>query len=133
MNTKIFISLPVADLPRSLAFFQALGYAQNPQFSGDSVACFVISDQINVMMTTHDKFLVLSPKAICDTTRFNEVLFCLCLDSRQQVDDMVARAVAAGGTTFEAAEDHGFMYSHSFIDPDGHGWGLVHMTSPPPE
>jgi predicted lactoylglutathione lyase len=131
MKTKIFISLPVADLTRSLAFFKALGYEQNPNFTGDDVACFVISDEINLMMATHARFLQLSPKPICDATRFKEVLFCLCLDSREKVDEMVARAVAAGGTTFEEAEDHGFMYSHSFIDPDGHGWGLAYMKDVP--
>jgi predicted lactoylglutathione lyase len=125
MKTKIFISLPVADLPRSLAFFQALGYAQNPELCDDTFACFTISDEISLMLMTHAKFLVISPKAVCDTTKYNEVLFCLCLDSRQQVDDMVAKAVAAGGTTFEEAEDNGFMYSHSFIDPDGHGWSKM--------
>lgn len=133
MNPKIFISLPVTDVPRSVAFYKALGYTQNPDFSGDDTAGFIISDQIQVMMTTHAKFLQLSPKPICDPTQFTQVLLCLSLDSRQQVDDMVARAVAAGGTTFEKAEDHGFMYSHSFIDPDGHGWGLVHMQTPPPK
>lgn len=131
MNTKLFISLPVANVPRSVAFFKALGYVQNPDFSGDETACFVITDQIQLMVATHAKFLQLSPKPICDTTKFNQVLLCLCLDSRQQVDDMVAKAVAAGGTTFEKPEDHGFMYSHSFIDPDGHGWGLAYMKTPP--
>ena len=133
MNTKLFITLPVADLARSQAFFQALGFAQNPDYTNDTAVGFVISDEVLVMVTTHDKFLVLSPRGICDTTKANEVLFCLNLDSRQQVDDMVAKAVTAGGTTFEEPEDHGFMYSHSFIDPDGHGWGLVYMKSPPPK
>ena len=133
MKTKIFISLPVADLPRSVAFYQALGYVQNPDFSGDTAACFTFCDEIQVMVTTHATFLKLSPRPICDTTKFNQVLLCLCLDSRQQVDETVARAVAAGGTTFEAAEDHSVMYSHSFIDPDGHGWGLAYMKTPPPK
>ena len=85
------------------------------------------------MVATHDKFLKLSPKPICDPTKFNQALFCLSLDSRQKVDEMVAKAVAAGGKIFEEPEDHGFMYSHSFIDPDEHGWGLVHMKTPPPK
>jgi hypothetical protein len=133
MNTKMFISLPVADLSRSLAFFQALGFARNPQFSGDGCACLIISDEILVMLATHAKFRELSPKDICDTTKFNEVLFCLACDSRQKVDDMVAKALRAGGSTFEDAEDHGFMYSHSFIDLDGHGWGLAYMNALPPK
>jgi hypothetical protein len=133
MNTKIFISLPVADLSRSLAFWKALGYALNPQFSSESGACIIISEEIHVMVMTHDQFLKLSPKPVCDTARYNQALFCLSCDSRQKVDDLVAKAVAAGGKTFEAAEDHDSMYSHSFIDPDGHGWGLVHMKTPPPK
>ncbi len=132
MKTKISINLPVADLPRSLAFWKALGYAQNPEFSGESCACIIISDEIQMMVMTHDTFLKFSPKAICDTARFNQVLFCLFCDSRKKVDDMVAKAVAAGGSTFEDSEDHGFMYSHSFIDPDGHGWGLAYMNTMPP-
>jgi predicted lactoylglutathione lyase len=131
MNTKIFLNLPVADLSRSLAFFKALGYAPNPQFAGEGCACIIISDEIHVMVMTHAKFLEFSPKGICDTAKFNEVLFCLTCESRQKVDELVAKAIAAGGSTFEAAEDHGFMYSHSFIDPDGHGWGLVHMNQSP--
>jgi predicted lactoylglutathione lyase len=133
MNTKIFISLPVADVPRSMAFWKALGYALNPHFSDESSACIIISEEILMMVATHAKFRALSPKAICDTTKFNQVLFCLCCDTRQKVDDMVAKAVAAGGTIFEEAEDHGFMYSHSFIDPDGHGWGLACMNAMPPK
>jgi predicted lactoylglutathione lyase len=133
MNPKIFISLPVADLPRSEAFFQTLGYATSPDCTGDGCASLIISDEVRVMLMTHDKFRGLSPKPICDTTKCYQVLFCLSCDSRAKVDDMVTKAVAAGGSTFEKAEDHGFMYSHSFIDLDGHGWGLVHMTEAPPK
>ena len=129
MNPKIFISLPVADLSRSRTFWQALGYELNPQFGDEAGICVILSGEVFLMLATHAKFLALSPKAICDTTKFNQALFCLACDSRQKVDDLVARAVAAGGTTFEEAEDHGFMYSHSFIDPDGHGWGLAYMTA----
>ena len=133
MSTKLFISLPVANVPRSVAFWTALGYKQNPDFSGEDCAGFILSEEIMMMVATHAKFLTLSPKPICDTTKFNQVLFCLSMDSRQQVDDMVGRAVAAGGTVFEKAEDHGFMYSHSFIDSDGHGWGLAYMSGMPPK
>ena len=132
MKTKLFINLPVADLSRSLAFWKALGYELNPQFKGESCACIILSEEILMMVMTHDSFLKFSPKAVCDTTKFNEVLFCLCCDSRQKVDDLVVKAVAAGGRVFEEAEDHGFMYTHSFIDPDGHGWGLACMNAMPP-
>ena len=132
MNKQIFLNVPVADLPKSKAFFQALGYAFNPQFSGDGAACVVISDVISVMLATHEKFRQFTPKAICDTTQAVEMLINLTCESRQEVDDLVAKALAAGGTTYDKPEDFGFMYTHSFVDPDGHGWGLLHMSAPPP-
>lgn len=132
MINQITLHLPVADLPRSLGFFQALGFAPNPQFTGDTTACVVVSDTISVMLSTHAKFREFTPKAVCDTSKAVEALFCLSCASRQVVDDLVARAVAAGGTTYDKPEDFGFMYTHSFVDPDGHGWGLFHMSAPPP-
>lgn len=132
MNKQIFLNLPVADLPKSKAFFQALGYSSNPQFCDDTSACIVISDTIFVMLATHAKFRQFTPKAVCDTTQAVEVLISLSCESRQEVDDLVAKALAAGGTTYDKPEDLGFMYSHSFVDPDGHGWGVLHMSSPPP-
>jgi uncharacterized protein len=131
MNKQIFLNLPVADLPKSTAFYQALGYALNPQFSGDTAACVVINKTTFVMLGTHAKFREFTPKAVCDTTQAVEVLINLSCESRQEVDDLVAKAVAAGGSTYDKAEDFGFMYTHSFVDPDGHGWGLFHMTAPP--
>lgn len=133
MNKQIFLNLPVADLPKSMAFYQALGYSLNPQFTGDGAACVVISETIFVMLGTHAKFREFTPKAVCDTTQAVEVLISLSCESRQEVDDLVAKAVAAGGSTYDKAEDFGFMYTHSFVDPDGHGWGLFHMTAPPPK
>ena len=131
MNKQIFLNVPVADLPKSMGFFQALGYSLNPQFTGDTAACVVISETISVMLLTHAKFREFTPKAICDTTQAVEVLINLSCESRQEVDDLVAKAVAAGGSTYDKAEDFGFMYTHSFVDPDGHGWGLFHMSAPP--
>jgi len=133
MRTKIFINLAVDDVSRSMAFFKALGYSHNPDFSGDGVACIVISEEIYVMVSTHAKFREFAPKDICDTSKCNEALLTLSCESRQAVDDMVAKAVAAGATTFEKPTDYGFMYSHSFIDLDGHGWGLFHMSAMPPK
>jgi predicted lactoylglutathione lyase len=131
MNTQIFITLPVADLPRSLAFYKALGYSQNPLFSDDSAACIIISEHINIMLGTHAKFRELSPKDICDTTKALQVLHALTCESRAQVDDLVRKAIAAGGSTIEDAQDYGFMYHHGFVDPDGHCWGLNHMSAMP--
>ena len=131
MTKQIFLNLPVADLPKATSFYQALGFSLNPQFTGDSAACVVISETIYVMLGTHAKFREFTPKAICDTTQAVEVLINLSCESRQEVDDLVARALAAGGSTYDKPEDFGFMYTHSFVDPDGHGWGLFHMTAPP--
>jgi predicted lactoylglutathione lyase len=131
VGTQVFINLPVADLPKSVAFYEALGYTRNPQFSNGDGACIVVSDAIFVMLLTHAKFRVFTPKAICDTSKAVEVLLNLGCEGREQVDDLVAKALAAGGSTYDEPEDLGFMYSHSFVDPDGHGWGLFHMSAMP--
>ncbi|MBI2517753.1 MAG: glyoxalase/bleomycin resistance/extradiol dioxygenase family protein [Opitutae bacterium] len=133
MSKQIFLNVPVADLPRSMAFFKALGYSHNPQFTDNTAACVVISETINVMLLTHAKFRQFTPKAICNTTQAVEVLINLSCESRQEVDYLVAKAIAAGGSTYDKAEDFGFMYTHSFVDPDGHGWGLFHMSALPPQ
>lgn len=131
MSTKVFINLPVADLPRSMDFFAALGFARDPQFTDDSGACIAVSDTVSVMLLTHARFRDFTPKAVCDTSKAVEVLLTLACESREQVDALVARALAAGGSTYDQPEDFGFMYTHSFLDPDGHGWGLVHMSATP--
>lgn len=131
MRTQIFINLPIADLPRSLAFFKALGYAHNPQFTADTAARIVISEEIHVMVLTHAKFREFTPKEICDTEKATEVLLCLSCASRAAVDEMVAKAVAAGGSTNAEPKDCGFMYGHSFADPDCHQWELIHMSATP--
>ena len=129
MNKQVFINLPVADLPKSMAFFKALGFSHNPQFSDDNGACIIVSDTILVMLLSHARFRDFTPKAICDTSKAAEVLVTLSCESREEVDGLVAKAVAAGGSTYDKPEDYGFMYTHSFVDPDGHGWGLVHMSA----
>lgn len=132
MTREAFLTLPVADLDRSVRFFQALGFVRNPRFSDATAACMVVSPSLSVMLTTHDKFRQFTPKAVCDTRHAVEVLISLTCDSRAQVDAMVAQALAAGGTTYDKPEDFGFMYTHSFVDPDGHGWGLLHFTPTEP-
>jgi len=131
VSTQVFLNLPVADLPKSLAFFKALGFAPNPQFSDANGACIVVSDAVSVMLLTHARFRDFTPKAVCDTSKAVEVLITLACDSREQVDERVAKALAAGGSTYDQPEDFGFMYTHSFVDPDGHGWGLIHMSAVP--
>jgi predicted lactoylglutathione lyase len=127
MSTKIFVNLPVGDLPKSMAFFQALGFRFNPQFTDDTAACMVVSDDIYAMLLTHAKFKEFTPKAICDATQSTEVLVALSRDSRHDVSDLVSKAVAAGGTTYAEPKDYGFMFQHGFQDLDGHIWELIFM------
>lgn len=131
MIKQICLNLPVADLPKSKAFFRALGFSENSQFSGDAGAMIVINETISVMLATYSKFREFTPKAVCDTSKAVEVLINLHCESREIVDDLVAKALAAGGSTYDKPEDLGFMYSHSFVDPDGHGWGLFHISALP--
>jgi predicted lactoylglutathione lyase len=131
MIKQAFINLPVADLPKSLAFFKTLGFSHNPQFTDATAACVVLSETLSVMLLTHAKFREFTPKAVCDTSKAAEVLISLACESRQKVDELVAKAVAAGGSTYDKPEDFGFMYTHSFVDPDGHGWGLLHLSAAP--
>ena len=127
MIKQTFLTLPVADLSKSIHFFQALGFKQEAKFSDETAACIIIYEQLSVMLATHAKFRVFTPKQVCDTSQAVEVLISLSCESPQEVDELVAKALAAGGTTYDQAEDLGFMYSHSFVDLDGHGWGVLHL------
>lgn len=128
MNKLVFINLPVKDLPRSRTFFEGMGYRFNPQFSNDQGACLVISDTIHAMLLTEPFFQTFIKKPISDARKSTEVLICLSCESKTEVDQLVAKAVAAGGTTPNPAQDPGFMYSHGFEDLDGHIWELVYMN-----
>ncbi len=127
MPQMIFVNLPVKDLDKSKAFFAALGFSFNPQFTDDTAACMVVSDTIFVMLLTHEKFKSFSPKPIADTSQALQVLLTLSRESREAVDTIVAAALAAGGTSTDEPQDHGFMYDHSFLDLDGHAWGVMWM------
>ncbi len=127
MSTKIFVNLPVKNLDSAVAFYSALGFVNNKQFTDETAACMVISEDIYVMLLTHPKFKQFTPKAISDATTTSEVLNCLSRDSRAEVDAMVRNAVAAGGSTFSDPQDLGFMYHHSFQDLDGHIWEVMWM------
>ncbi|MEZ0389206.1 MAG: VOC family protein [Verrucomicrobium sp.] len=133
MSRQIFITLPVADLPKSMAFYKALGFDHNSQFTDDTAACIVISEFIHVMLLTHAKFTSFTPKAVCDTKTTTEVLLSLDCESREEVDGLVAKALSAGGSTQGKPEDDDFMYQHDFSDPDGHQWGVFHMSGMPPQ
>jgi uncharacterized protein len=127
MATKIFVNLPVKDLKQSVEFFTQLGYTFNKQFTDESATCMVISDDIFAMLLEHERFKTFTPKPICDATKNTEVLVALSCESRAQVDELVRKAVAAGGTTYKEAQDHGFMYAHGFQDLDGHIWEVFYM------
>ena len=127
MATKIFVNLPVKQLDRSMKFFGALGYTFNAQFTDDTAACMVISEDIYAMLLTEAKFKEFTPKAICDATKSTEVLVALSCESRGEVEGLVAKALASGGTTYAEPKDYGFMYQHGFQDPDGHIWELIYM------
>ena len=128
MPRMIFVNLPVADVKRSTAFYEAIGATKNPQFSDDSTSCMVISDTIFVMILTHEKFRQFSPKAIPNAHETAQVLLALSADSREAVDDMVAKAGAQGVKLDPCPQqDYGFMYGRSFEDPDGHIWEVMWM------
>ena len=126
MATKIFVNLPVKDLKKSMEFFTKLDFTFNSQFTDETAACMVVSEDIYVMLLTQEKFKTFTPKAICDATKSTEVLVCLSCESRENVNDMVRKAVG-GGTTYNEPQDHGFMYGHGFQDLDGHIWELIYM------
>jgi predicted lactoylglutathione lyase len=125
--SKIFVNLPVKDLDRSLEFFRGLGFEFNAQFTDETAACMVVSDDIFVMLLTEAKFKEFTPNAICDARQSTEALVCLSCASREAVDVMVKKALAGGGTTYAKPKDYGFMYQHGFQDPDGHIWELIYM------
>jgi predicted lactoylglutathione lyase len=128
MHKQIFVNLPVKDLKRSMTFFKALGLSFDPQFTNDQGACLVIGDNIFAMLLVEDFFQGFTSKAIVDAEQSTEVLVCLSCESRTEVDEPVAKAVAAGGRAPRPPLDHGFMYGHGFEDLDGHIWELVHMA-----
>lgn len=129
MSRKIFVNVPVKDLKKSMAFFDALGFKNNPQFTDETAACMVVSEEIFVMILTHAKFKSFMPKGseVSDARTTTEVMLCLSCDSKAEVDDITRKAVAAGGNTFREPMDYGFMYGQSFQDPDGHIWEVVWM------
>ena len=128
MHKQIYVNLPVQSLPRSRAFFESLGLHFEPKFSNEQGACLVIQEgSIHAMLLTQDFFRTFTSKPIADATRSTEVLVCLSCESREEVDALVKKALAAGGTAPRAPQDHGFMYAHGFEDLDGHIWELVAM------
>jgi len=126
MHKQIILNLPVKDLDKSKAFFSALGFTFNARFSGENAACMhIVGDTIQAMLTTEAFFKSLIDKPMTQAKEANEVVICLSCESREEVDALIAKAVAAGGRTPHPPEDHGFMYDQGFEDIDGHLWNLV--------
>ena len=128
MSRQMFVNLPIKNMERSQAFFKSLGFSFNPQFTNEQGACMVVSEDHNyVMLLVEPFFQGFTNKPIADAAKGTEVLICLSCASRDEVDDLVKKALAAGGTAPMPAQDHGFMYGHGFTDLDGHMWELMYM------
>lgn len=128
MSRMIFVNLPVQDLARAKAFYEAIGAINNPQFSDETGACMVFSEAINVMLLTHAKWAFFTKKPIPDAHVASEVMLALSCDNRDAVDSMVEAAGKAGGTVdINPQQDYGFMLNRSFEDPDGHVWEAAWM------
>ena len=128
MARKIFVNLAVSDLPRAKAFFEKLGFEFNAQFTNDQGACMVVSDSIHVMLLVQAFFQTFTGKALSDPHTATEAILCVSLDSRDEVDALVANAVAAGGRETRAAQDHDFIYERAIEDLDGHQWEPFFMA-----
>lgn len=135
MGRQIYVNLPIGNMERTQAFFRSLGFSFNPQFSNEQGACMIVADDIFVMLLTQPFFQGFTKKAVADATKATEVLICLSCTSRAEVDDLVRKALAAGGKAPMPPQDHGFMYGHGFEDLDGHQWELMYMdpNAAPPQ
>ena len=127
MPKLIFVNLPVTDLPRAKAFYEAIGAKNNPQFTDDTAACMVFSDTIHVMLLTHDKYKQFTSKQIADTHKTSAVLLAISEDSREGVDATLGKVLKAGGKEPREKQDHGWMYYRAFEDLDGHTWEVMWM------
>jgi predicted lactoylglutathione lyase len=127
MATQIFVNLPVKDLSKSIEFFKALGYSFNAQFTDENAGCLVISEEIYAMLLVEPFFQTFTKKEIVDANKSVEAILALGVESRARVDELVDKALAAGGQPAGEPMDHGFMYSRSFQDLDGHIWEFLHM------
>ncbi|MGH7219701.1 MAG: VOC family protein [Nitrospiraceae bacterium] len=129
MISKIFVNLPVKDLDKSIAFFKAIGFSFNPQFTDKTAACMVMNDYIYAMLLTHDKVKEFSKKPIADAHKTTEVLTALAVESKAKVQELADKALKAGAQETYPPKDYGFMFARSFEDPDGHIWEVFWMDS----
>ncbi|HYG38200.1 MAG TPA: VOC family protein [Cytophagales bacterium] len=129
MSAQIFVNLPVKDLNKSVAFFTKLGFTFNPQFTDENATCMIVSENIFIMLLVEKFFKTFTKKELCDTTRNTEAIIALSAESKEKVDEMVNKAMAAGGTKHNEKQDQGFMYGWGFQDLDGHLWEVFYMPS----
>ena len=127
MPKMIFVNLPVTDVARATAFYEAIGFTKNAMFSNEQASSMIWTDTISVMLLDRAFYATFTPKPIIDAHVTSGVLLALAFDSRAEVDGITQAAIAAGGREAHDPEDHGFMYSRAFEDLDGHGWGPFHM------
>lgn len=127
MVNKLFVNLPVADLQKSIQFFSQLGFSFNEQFTDDKAACMIIGPNIYAMLLVKERFSDFTKKTISDAHTTTEVLLAIDVPARNAVDEMVQKAVTAGGSIYMEPQDHGWMYQHSFADLDGHQWEVFFM------
>lgn len=127
ISKNIFINLPVKDVKKSTTFLTEVGFELNPQFSDENTSSIVINDNIFALIMNEERFKEFSKKEIVDTTTASEAIFCLSAESREQVNELVNKAISAGGITYSDPQDHGFMYGWGFQDLDGHIWEVVYM------
>jgi hypothetical protein len=127
MSHKLFVSLPIKNLERSVTFFKALGFSFNPKLTGEKAACLLIGEHAYAMLVVESFFRTFTKKEICDTATHVEGAYGISVESRAEADTMWTKAIAGGGKDGGPPEDHGFMYSRSFEDLDGHHWEVVWM------
>lgn len=127
MSKKIFINLPISDLKRSMDFYSSIGFTNNPQFTDETAASMVLTEEIYVMLLTHKKFADFTSKTIIDAKATIGVINCISVDSTEEVNSMADAALAAGGTQPMPPMDYGFMQQRSFEDPDGNAWEVIYM------
>lgn len=127
MKAQVFINLPVEDLSSSITLYETIGFKNEPNFTDETAACMKLSDEIYVMLLTHDKFGQFTTKSIANSRSTAAVINALAVDSKDEVDQMVMKALRAGATEPTAAQDHGFMYQRTFEDFDGHLWEVFYM------
>ncbi len=127
MPRKIFVNLPVKDLNKSKGFFARLGFTFNPQFTDETATCMIVSEEAFVMLLVESRFKDFTKKELCDPATHTEAILAVSAESPEQVDELVYKALAAGGQPANEPMDHGFMYGSSFQDLDGHLWEVIWM------